>query len=99
KEMEDAIDNAFKTNCLGECQRNAMLRTLSGSSTLGYGQKRVLTSLLGNIIDQKDEKERRAHAQLLRRYLGMVRLPKEIIAELEGAFQLNHLEKSTELEK
>ena len=99
KEMEDAIDNAFKTNCLGECQRNAMLRTLSGSSTLGYGQRRVLTSLLGNIIKEKEEKGRRTQAQLLRRYLGMVQLPKEIIAELEGAFQLNHIEKSTELKK
>jgi hypothetical protein len=91
KEMEDAIDNAFKTNCLEECQRNAMLRTLSGSSALGYGQRKVLASLLGNIVKEKDEKDRRAHAQLLRRYLGMVQLPKEIIAELEGAFQLNHL--------
>jgi glutaredoxin len=99
KEMEDAIDNAFKTNCLGECQRNAMLRTLSGSSALGYGQRRVLTSLLGNIMDQKDEKDRRTQVQLLRRYLGMVQLPKDIIEELEGAFQLDHLQKSTELKK
>ena len=90
KEIEDAIDNAFKTNCLGECQRNAMLRTLSGSSTLGYGQRKVLTSLLGNVINDKDEKDRNEDARLLRRYLRIVKLPKEIIVELENAFQLDH---------
>jgi hypothetical protein len=50
-------------------------------------------------MDQKDEKDRRTQVQLLRRYLGMVQLPKDIIEELEGAFQLDHLQKSTELKK
>ena len=83
------IEKAFRAGILSQSQENVLETILSNADSIGYGQKKVLSSLVIEITHEIDSNGRGEKARLLRHYLNTLSFQDEIANALAQAFELD----------